>query len=75
MKRAEFHCANCEHTQTIRYKQDEKIPLSMKCPKCGKAAKRKYEEVVIETENENVSAAISTTLWGTLPSGRDKAII
>ena len=74
MKIVTFKCENCGNEYKVEYKTEEKIPFYI-CCKCTKKAKRYYNEIVIEKELENVSAAAQTMLYSSLPSGKNKVNI
>jgi len=75
MKKAQYKCQDCNWSNSLNFDLSAKIPLSTKCPSCGKTAYRSFNSTSLSKESETVSAAIQTMLFSSLPSGKDKAVV
>jgi len=71
MKNLTFQC-KCGYSFTLNFNTQDKLPFSVLCQKCKNQATRCFNNINLNKENDNVSAAIQTMLFSTLPSGKNK---
>jgi len=65
-----YKCNLCKK----EFQKNMATPESETICSCGYKAKRLYKNIDTETENSNVSSAIRTMMFSSLPSGKDKAV-
>jgi len=63
-----YHCESCGITWKMRMAKPE---FNAVCS-CGGRAKRLFNNVSLDKEDDNISFAKNAMLYGTLPSGKDK---
>jgi len=64
-----YKCAKCGK-KTIE-KTKPPVKVTIQCD-CGSTAVREFNNISLDKEDDNVSAAINTMLWSKLPSDKDK---
>jgi len=64
-----YYCEHCD--KTFSRKQIQSPAFTTDC-ECGHKATRTYKNITSTKEDENVSAAIETMKYSSLPSGKNK---
>lgn len=65
----------CESCGLEFWYESTKLPFSVDCKKCKSKSKRTFKGIGFDREPETVSNAMQTMMWGSLPSGKDKALV
>jgi len=67
-----YYCESCKSTTSIKHV----LPVSFNIDcNCGGKANRVWRNIESTKENENISSAIETMKYSTLPSGKNKVAI